>query len=60
LRALFGLLQQARDFEAATVEKLRIDSRHRRLLVATDGEVTALDMPLEYRIRPGALQVIAR
>src|SRR5438552_5793995 len=59
LRALVGLLHQARDFEAATVEKLRIESRQKRLLVATDGEVAALDMPLEYRILPGALQVIA-
>jgi diacylglycerol kinase family enzyme len=59
LRALFGRLHQARDFEARTTRKLRIESRHTRLLVATDGEVAALDMPLEYRIRPGALQVIA-
>jgi diacylglycerol kinase family enzyme len=59
LRALFGRLHQAKDFEAATVAKLRIESRHRRLLIATDGEVKTLDMPLEYRIRPGALQVIA-
>ena len=59
LRALFGQLHQARDFEAATVAMLRIESRHKRLLVAADGEVTALDMPLEYHIRPGALRVIA-
>ncbi len=59
LRALFGRLHQAKDFEAASVANLRIESRHKRLLVATDGEVAALDMPLEYRIRPGALQVIA-
>jgi diacylglycerol kinase family enzyme len=59
LRALFGLLHQARDFEASTTRGLRIESRHRRLLVATDGEVAALETPLDYRIRPGALQVIA-
>ncbi|TMH74868.1 MAG: sphingosine kinase [Betaproteobacteria bacterium] len=59
LRALFGRLHQARDFEARTTRELRIESRHKRLLVATDGEVAPLDMPLEYRIRPGALQVIA-
>jgi YegS/Rv2252/BmrU family lipid kinase len=59
LRAFFGRLHQAKDFEAAAVKELRIESRHKRLLVATDGEVTAFDMPLEYRIRPGALQVIA-
>ena len=59
LRALFGRLHQAKDFEATTVRELRIESRHTRMLVATDGEVSTLDMPLEYRIRPGALQVIA-
>jgi diacylglycerol kinase family enzyme len=59
LRALVGRLQQARDFEANTTRELRIDSRHKRLLVATDGEVVAMDMPLEYRVHPGALRVIA-
>lgn len=58
LRALFGRLQQAKDFEAASVSELRIDSRHTRLLVATDGEVAAFDMPLRFRVRPGALRVI--
>jgi diacylglycerol kinase family enzyme len=58
LRALFGRLQQAKDFEAASVSELRIDSRHARLLVATDGEVSALDMPLHFRIRPRALRVV--
>jgi diacylglycerol kinase family enzyme len=58
LRALFGRLRQAKDFEAATTSELRIDSRHKRLLVSTDGEIAAAEMPLVYRIRPGALQVI--
>jgi diacylglycerol kinase family enzyme len=59
LRAFVGRLHQARDFEANTTRAVRIDSRHKRLLVATDGEVDAMDMPLEYRIHPGALRVIA-
>lgn len=58
LRALFGRLHQADDFEAATTCELRIDSRHKRVLVATDGEVAAAEMPLVYRIHPGALRVI--
>jgi diacylglycerol kinase family enzyme len=57
-RALLGRLEQARDFEAATVARLRIESRHKRLLVATDGEVAAFDLPLEYRIHRRALRVI--
>jgi diacylglycerol kinase family enzyme len=58
LRALFGQLLSARDFEAAAVSELRIDSRHTRMLVATDGEVNALDLPLVFRIRPRALKVL--
>ena len=59
LRALAGRLKQARDFEAATTAKLRIEGRHKRLLVSTDGEVASFALPLEYRLRPGALRVIA-
>jgi diacylglycerol kinase family enzyme len=59
LRALLGQLDQSRDFENATASELRIESRHKRLLVATDGEVAALDLPLRYRIRPRALRVMA-
>src|SRR3954471_6405748 len=58
MRALFGQLFAARDFEAAAVSQLRIESRHTRLLVATDGEVDALDLPLVFRIRPRALKVV--
>ena len=60
LRALLGRLHQGNDFEAGTVRRLRIDSRrHRRLLVARDGEIEAMDLPLDYRIRPRALRVVA-
>ena len=58
LRALTGRLKQARDFEGATATRLRIESRHTRLLVAIDGEVAAFDLPLEYRIKARALRVI--
>jgi diacylglycerol kinase family enzyme len=58
LRALLGRLYQGRDFEGGTATRLRIDARHKRLLVALDGEVAAMDLPLDYRIRPRALRVI--
>ena len=59
LRALFGRLRQARDFEAMTAASARIESRRRRqMLVATDGEVSMMEMPVEYRIRPRSLKVI--
>ena len=56
--SLLGRLHQERDFSSLTTHEIRIDTRHKRLLVATDGEVTMMEMPLLYRIRPGALSVI--
>ena len=41
------------------VERLRVSSRKRRLAVSLDGEVVRAEAPLEYRIRPKALRVIA-
>ena len=58
VRALFGRLRQADDFSAERAQSVRVESRHRRLLVATDGEVTSLDTPLEFRVRPGSLRVM--
>ena len=58
LRALFGRLRQAKDFEALTAKEILIDTRHKHLRVATDGEITVMKTPLHYRVRPGALRVI--
>ena len=58
LHALFGRVDQAKDFEAFCVAEARIETRHRRLLVARDGEVEWMKTPLHYRIRPGALRVL--
>ncbi len=60
LRAFFGTLHQASDFEALSAACVTIATRHKLLPVATDGEVTVMTMPLEYRIRPKALRVIVR
>ncbi len=57
-RALFGRLRQARDFEALLAADIVVESGHRRLRVATDGEVTLMQPPLHYRIRPASLKVI--
>ena len=59
LHALRGVLGQERDFDVMLTDRLEITSRHRRLRVSTDGEVTLMASPLQYRIRPGALSVIA-
>ncbi len=58
LRALFGRLRQSKDFDAFCLETVQIETRHKRMHVATDGEVTVMDTPLRYRVRPGALRVI--
>ena len=58
LRALIGRLYQAKDFEATTAQTLVVETRRRRLHVATDGEVTIMQPPLEYLIRPRALRVL--
>jgi diacylglycerol kinase family enzyme len=59
LRALFGRLRQARDFDTLLATEIVIESRHRRLHVATDGEVSLMTPPLRYRIRPASLTVMA-
>ena len=59
LRALFGKLEQARDFDATRAAGIDVESRRRRLRVATDGEITVMTPPLHYRIRPASLAVIA-
>lgn len=56
--SLFGRLRQERDFDALTTLEIRIDTHHKRLRVATDGEVAVMEMPLLYRIRSRALSVI--
>lgn len=55
--ALFGRVDQAKDFDAFCVTQARIETRKRRLLVACDGEVELMETPLLYRSRPAALRV---
>lgn len=59
LRALFGSLHEAEDFEELRVREVHIDTRHPQIRVATDGEVNWLRSPLHYSIRPLALRVLA-
>ena len=58
LRSLFGVLRQAKDFETFCTDEITIETRHKKLLVAFDGEVKPMETPLRYRIRPNALRVI--
>jgi YegS/Rv2252/BmrU family lipid kinase len=59
LRTVFGSLRQAKDFEEFRAETLTIETSRKRVLVATDGEVSVMGSPLQYRIHPKRLKVIA-
>ncbi len=58
LRALLGRLRHDKDFLALQAEELKIQTHHKRLRVAFDGEIEVLEPPLHYRVRARALQVI--
>jgi YegS/Rv2252/BmrU family lipid kinase len=58
LMALLARLHEAADVEVFTAAEILVDTRRRRVRVAIDGEVSDMDAPLRFRIRPGALRVI--
>lgn len=58
-RALFGGLRQEKDFLALCAQEIWIETKHKGLRVALDGEVTTMRPPLHYRVRPRALRVLA-
>ena len=58
LRAVCGRLRQARDFDMMSAKSMMIESRHKQIRVATDGEVNLMSTPLNYRIVPKSLNVL--
>ena len=58
LRALLGGLHQEKDFFALCTKEIWIGTKHKRIRVAFDGEVTVLAPPLHYRSLPAALRVL--
>ena len=58
-RALFGGLRQEKDFLAMCTKEIWIETRHKRIRVALDGETTIMEPPLHYRVLPGKLRVLA-
>jgi YegS/Rv2252/BmrU family lipid kinase len=56
-RGLLGQLPQAQDFEASKHTEVWIASSRKSMLVALDGEISRMQLPLHYRIRPRALRV---
>ena len=57
-RALSKRLRKAEDFIALTTTEILVETRHRSVRVATDGEVTIMQTPLQYRVLPGVLSVL--
>ena len=58
LRAFFGNLRQAKDFVHLSLDEVWIETRHRQMRIAMDGEVSLMRSPFHYRARPRALRVI--
>ena len=58
LRAIFRHSRVTDDFDALSATDIRIETRHKRISLAIDGEVLVETTPLRYRIRPGSLLVI--
>ena len=59
IRTLLGRLRTTEDLDVLCTREVSIETRRRRLRVATDGELTVMESPLHYRVRSGALAVIA-
>ena len=60
MRALVGRAERSLDFETlGECETLTISSSSGSIEIALDGELRRMDSPLEFRIRAGALTVIA-
>jgi len=59
LRALLGTLRHENDLDMLCAKEIWIETRRKRLRVATDGEVSIMEMPLHYRIHPRGLRVLA-
>jgi YegS/Rv2252/BmrU family lipid kinase len=59
IRALFNRAREDDMVQIEGVQRLRVESRRSHLTVSLDGEVVSARTPIEYRILPKALTVIA-
>lgn len=57
-RSLFRYLRANHDFDTVIARDFVIETRHRQLRVAVDGEVGTQTSPLHYRSQAGALRVM--
>jgi diacylglycerol kinase family enzyme len=58
-RALLGIPRADDMVRIDGVTRLRVDSTRSSIRIAMDGETLPIKPPLDFRIRPGALKVIA-
>ena len=58
VHALLGRLKQVTDFDVVRAKEVWIETSHKQIGVATDGEVSLMKTPLHYRVRPRALRVL--
>ena len=58
-RLVAGSWKQDEALDTYAVTSLTVHSRRHRLKMVNDGEIQKLHAPLHYRIRPGALKVLA-
>jgi diacylglycerol kinase family enzyme len=59
IRALFDRARPDDMVSLENVERLQVGSRRSHLVISVDGEVESVNVPLDYRVRKGALRVIA-
>jgi diacylglycerol kinase family enzyme len=59
IRALLGRTRRNDMVRLEDVQRLQVASRRSHLIISVDGEVETMTGPLDYRVRKGALAVIA-
>ncbi|MFB9979251.1 diacylglycerol/lipid kinase family protein [Mesorhizobium kowhaii] len=58
-KVAFGLIDPVHDVELFRLQSLEIRARRGHMRIAMDGETVEATTPVHYRIRPGALRVLA-
>jgi len=58
IEAFLGHWRASRRLTTFTAEEVRVTSRKHRVMVSLDGEVTILNSPLVFKVRPKALSVL--
>ena len=59
IRALLGRTRRNDMVRLEDVQRLQVASRRSHLIISVDGEVETMTGPLDYRVRQGALKVVA-